>query len=139
MAQRADVRPPGSAPASIAAIIALATSVIYVALIVSQGEESVLAAAPIGAYFAGLGVLAFVGGRRARPDRVIPLGAATGGLIGSAMIAIFSIGFLLLAAGVFALVAWMRASVGATTRHQLLAGAAAVAAPLVLLLFVMLV
>jgi hypothetical protein len=60
-------------------------------------------------------------------------------LIGSAVIAIFSIGFLLLVAGVFALVAWMRASVGAAARHQLLAGAAAVVVPLILLVIVMLV
>ncbi len=139
MAETADVRPPGFVSASIAAGITFATTAVYVALILSQEEETGLGFLLIAAYFAGLGVLVLIGGRRTRPDRVIPLGAATGGLIGSAVIAIFSIGLLLLVAGVFALVAWMRASVGATGRHQLLAGAAAVVAPLILLVFVMLV
>jgi hypothetical protein len=48
-----------------------------------------------------------------------------------------SVGLLLLLAGVFALVAWMRAGVGASARDQLLGGiggaAAAVGFPLLLL------
>lgn len=139
MPEAADARPPGFVPAAIAAGITFATTVAYVALILSQEEGMGLTVLLIAAYFAGLAVCALLGGRRAGPDRVIPLGGATGGLIGSAMIAIFSIGFLLLAAGIFALVAWMRASVGSTARDQLIAGAAAVVAPLILLLFVLLV
>jgi len=68
---------------------------------------------------------------------VILLGVATGGLIGLAIVSLFSIGLLLLVAGVFALVAWMRAGVGASARDQLLAGigaaVAAVGFPLLLL------
>jgi hypothetical protein len=140
MAQAADVRPPGWVPASIAAGIAFAATVVYVTLIVLQGgDEEPIAVIVIAAYLAGLGVCALIGGRRSDPDRVIPLGAATGGLIGSAMIAIFSIGLLLLPAGACALAAWMRASVGATRHHQLLGGAAAVAAPLLFLFFVLFV
>jgi hypothetical protein len=53
---------------------------------------------------------------------VIPLGIATGGLVGAAIVSLFSIGLLLLMAGVFALVAWMRAGVGASSSDQLLGG-----------------
>jgi hypothetical protein len=70
---------------------------------------------------------------------VILLGAATGGLIGAAIVALFSIGFLLLFAGVCALVAWMRANVGASSRDRLYAGAAALGTPVLFLGLVVLV
>jgi hypothetical protein len=117
----------------------LATAAIYVIVIVSQGEGDPLAVSVIAAYFAVLGICAVVGGRRARPDRVIFLGAAAGGLIGAAVIALLSIGFLLLIAGICALAAWMRASAGASRRDQLYAGAAALGAPLLFLAFVLIV
>jgi hypothetical protein len=130
-------RLPGSAPATIAAAIAIATCALYVAIIVSQGEVEVIRLVVVAAYVAGLGVCALVGASRTRPDRVILLGVATGGLIGLAILSLFSIGLLLLVAGVFALVAWMRAGVGASGRDQLLAGiggaVAAVGFPLLLL------
>jgi hypothetical protein len=130
-------RLPGSVPATIAANIAFATCALYVAIIVSQGEAEVVPVVVVAAYLAGLGVCALVGASRTRPDRVIPLGVATGGLIGLAIVSLLSIGLLLLVAGVFALVAWMRAGVGASARDQLLGGiggaAAAVGFPLLLL------
>jgi hypothetical protein len=130
-------RLPGSVPATIAAVIVFSTCALYVAIIVSQGEVEIVPVVVITAYLAGLGVCALVGASRTRPGRVIPLGVATGGLIGLAIVSLFSIGLLLLVAGVFALVAWMRAGVGASARDQLLAGiggaVAAVGFPLLLL------
>jgi hypothetical protein len=115
-------RLPGSAPATIAAVIAFATCALYVALIVSQGDAEIGRVAFVAVYVAGLGACALIGAMRTRSDRVIPLGIASGGLIGAAIISLFSIGLLLLVAGVFALVAWMRAGVGASSRDQLLGG-----------------
>jgi hypothetical protein len=61
---------------------------------------------------------------------VIPLGIATGGLIGAAVVSLFSIGLLLLVAGFFALVAWIRAGMGASRRDQLVGGIGGVVAAL---------
>jgi hypothetical protein len=123
-------RLPGSVSGTIAAVIAFSTCALYVAIIVSQGEVEVVPVVVIAAYLCGLGVCALVGAARTRPDRVIPLGVATGGLVGAAIISLFSIGLLLLVAGVFALVAWMRAGVGASARDQLLGGICGAAAAL---------
>jgi hypothetical protein len=112
----------GSVPATIAAGITFAIVVLYIALIVWQGEADVTSVIVIATYIAGLGACALTGAVRTRPDRVIPLGIATGGLVGAAIVSLFSIGLLLLMAGVFALVAWMRAGVGASSRDQLLGG-----------------
>jgi hypothetical protein len=121
-------RLPGSAPATIAAVIAFATCALYVALIVSQGDAEIGRVAFVAVYVAGLGACALIGAMRTRPDRVILLGIASGGLIGAAIISLFSIGLLLLVAGVFALVAWMRAGVDASRRDQLLGGIGGVVA-----------
>lgn len=118
----------GFLPAVIAAGITFATVALYIALIVSQGEEDVAGVVVIAIYLAGLGACALAGAARTRPDRVIPLGIATGGLIGAAVVSLFSIGLLLLVAGVFALVAWIRAGVGASRRDQLLGGIGGVVA-----------
>jgi hypothetical protein len=59
---------------------------------------------------------------------VIPLGIASGGLVGAAIVSLFSIRLLLLAAGICALVAWTRAGVGASRRDQLLGGIGGVVA-----------
>jgi hypothetical protein len=123
-------RLPGSVPATIAAVIAFSTCALYVAIIVSQGDVEVVGVVVISAFIAGLGGCALVGGMRTRPDRVIPLGVATGGLFGVAIASLFSIGLLLLVAGVFALVAWTRAGVGASRRDQLLGGIGGAAAAL---------
>jgi hypothetical protein len=128
MGMRATDRLPGSAPAMIASVITLVTVVLYVALIVSQGDVDIAGMIAIAAYLAGLGVCALAGAVRTLPDRVIPLGVASGGLIGAAIISLFSIGLLLLVAGIFALVAWMRAGVGASRRDQLLGGMGGVVA-----------
>jgi hypothetical protein len=129
-------RLPGSVPATVAAGLTFATALVYVAIIVSQGEQDVGGAIVITAYIAGLGVAALAGAMRAGPDRVIPLGIASGGLVGAAVVSLFSIGLLLLVAGVFALVAWTRAGVGASSRDQLLGGIGGAIAALAFLLLV---
>ena len=123
-----EARPTGSLPAMISAGITFATAGVYVGLIVAQGSADVAATAVIAAWIFALGACALVGGLRTTPDRVILIGAATGGLIGAAVLSLFSIGALLLVAGVLALIAWIRAGVEASPRQQVLGGVAAVAA-----------
>jgi hypothetical protein len=130
-------RLPGAAAALVAARISFATTALYVVVIVSQGEVEVVPASVVATYLAGLGVCALMGAMRTRPDRVIPLGVATGGLIGAAVVSLLSIGLLLLVAGIFALVAWMRAGVGASRRDQLLGGIGGVVAALGFLVLVL--
>jgi hypothetical protein len=129
-------RSPGFVPASIAAGVAFATTAAYLILIVSQGDIDVLPVVAFAAYFAGLGVCALMGAIRAGPDRVVWLGAATGGLIGAGVVAIFSIGLLFLVAGFCAMAAWMRASVGVPPRTQLFAAAVGVVVPIAMFLLV---
>ena len=118
----------GSLLAAIAACITFVTVALYIALIVSQGDVDVAGVVVIATYLAGLGVCALAGAVRTLPDRVIPLGIASGGLVGAAIASLLSIGLLLLVAGVFALVAWTRAGVGASRRDQLLGGIGGVVA-----------
>jgi hypothetical protein len=132
-------RPTGFVPAVAAAGVAFATTVVYVILVVSQGDDEVLPVAFVAGYIAALGACALAGALRTRPDRVILLGTATGGLIGAAIVSLFSIGLLLLAAGALALAAWMRAGVGASPRQQLLGGIAGIGASLVFLVVLLLV
>ena len=136
MPASARTRLPGFIPATIAAGLAFATAAVYLAVIVSQGGREIVGAIVIAAWILGLGAAAITGASREGSDRVIPLGIATGGLVGAAIVSLFSIGLLLLVAGVFALVAWMRAGVGASSRDQLRAGVAAMVAALVFLLLV---
>ena len=114
-------RLPGAVPATVAAGLAFATAAVSVAIMVSQ-EEDLGGVIVITAFIPGLGVAALAGAMRAGPDRVIPLGIASGGLMGAAVVSLFSIGLLLLVAGVFAVLAWTRAGVGASSRDQLLGG-----------------
>jgi len=127
---------PGFIPATIAAGVAFATAAVYIAIIVSEGGDDIVGAIVIAAWIVGLGVAALRGASREHSDRVIPLGIATGGLVGAAIVSLFSIGLLLLVAGVFALVAWMRAGVGASSRDQLRAGIGAALAAVMFLLIV---
>ena len=108
----------------------------YVAIIVTQEENEIGRVIVVTALIAGLGVAALVGATRAGPDRVIPLGIASGGLVGAAVVSLFSIGLLLLVAGIFALVAWTRAGVGASSRDQLLGGIGGAIAAFAFLLLV---
>jgi hypothetical protein len=130
MGDPARARPVGSLPALLSACIAFVTAVVYVAVIVSQGDVDVLATALVAVWIVGLGSCALIGSLRTAPDRVIPLGAATGGLFGAAVLSLFSIGALLLLAGVFALLAWMRAGVEAAASQNQLGALAGVGAAL---------
>jgi hypothetical protein len=56
--------------------------------------------------------------------------------MGAAVLLPFSIGLLFLVAGVFALVAWTRAGVGASSRDQLLGGIGGAIAAFAFLLLV---
>lgn len=132
-------RLPGSAAAVIAAALTFATTALYAVVIVSQAEVKAVSVTVIATYLAGLGACALMGAMRTRPDRVIPLGIASGGLIGAAIVSLFSIGLLLLVAGIFALVAWMRAGVGASSRDQLLGGIGGAAAAFGFLVLVLVV
>lgn len=115
------------------------TAGVYLALILSQGEAHIAGVALLTAWIVGLGALALVGALRPSSDRVIALGAATGGLIGAAVISLFSIGVLLLVAGILALASWVRAGAKASRREQLLGGLAGVAAALGFLVLVLVV
>jgi hypothetical protein len=127
-------RLPGSIPARLAAGVSFTTAAVYMAIIVSQGEGHIGGPIVIATWIVGLGVAAIVGATRTRPDRVIPLGIATGGLFGAAIVSLFSIGLLLLVAGILALVSWMRAGVGASPRDQLIGGVGGVIAAFAFLL-----
>jgi hypothetical protein len=130
-------RPPGSVPATVAAVLTFATAALYLAIIISQGDVDTGVTIGVTAYLVGLGMAALVGAVRPRADRVIPLGIASGGLVGAAVVSLFSIGLLLLVAGIFALVAWTRAGVGASSRHQLIGGIGGAIAAFAFLLIVM--
>jgi hypothetical protein len=123
-------RPAGSLPALIAAGVTFATAAVYVGVIVAQGSADVAQTVVVTAWILALGACALVGGLRTAPDRVIPLGAASGGLIGAAILSLFSIGALLLVAGILALLSWIRSGVQASPRDQALGGVAGVAAAL---------
>jgi hypothetical protein len=125
---RARARPPGSVPALLSAAVVLVTAAVYVALIVAQGSVDVGATVAITAWLVALGLSALAGALRPTADRVIPLGLATGGLFGAAILSLFSIGAVLLIAAILALAAWIRAGVGASRRQQLLGGVLGVAA-----------
>jgi hypothetical protein len=134
---RRRARPAGAPAAFAAAGVAFATAAVYVALIVSQGEAQIAGIALVTAWIVGLGGLALVGALRPSSDRVIALGAAAGGLIGAAVVSLFSIGALLLVGGILALASWVRAGVEASRREQLLGGLAGVAAALGFLVVVL--
>jgi hypothetical protein len=133
------VRPGGSLVAIGAAGVTLVTAVVYVGLIVAQGSVELASVAVVTAVLVALAACALVGGLRRDPDRVIALGAATGGLVGAAVLSLFSIGVLLLVAGGLSLVAWVRAGVQASRRQQLLAALAGVLAAVGQLALILLV
>ncbi|HET8766968.1 MAG TPA: hypothetical protein VFM86_06535 [Pedococcus sp.] len=122
MERSARARPAGSAPSLLSAGATFVTAAIYVAAIVSQGSVDVVATLAIAAWIVALGACALAGGLRTAPDRVIPIGVATGGLFGAAVLSLFSIGLLLLVAAICALVAWIRAGVEASSSQQALGG-----------------
>jgi hypothetical protein len=123
-------RPAGSLPALLSAGVTFATAAVYVGVIVSQGSADVAKTVVVTAWVLALGACALVGGLRRAPDRVIPLGAASGGLVGAAILSLLTIGALLLVAGILALISWIRSGVEASPRDQALGGVAGLAAAL---------
>lgn len=96
-----------------AAAIAGATSIAYVIIIVAQGEADVGAVILVVAMMSGAAIAAAVGA--STPEitrRRMSLGAASGLLLSLGALAIFSIGLLLLVAGLAATVAWVRSMAG---------------------------
>lgn len=132
-------RSDGAVAAILAGIVATGTAALYVGWIVAQGDEDLGSIVLVTVWILGLAACAFAGAVRNAPDRVIPLGAATVGLLGAAVVSLFSIGVLLLIAGISALVAWVRAGSAASRRDQLLAGLAGVGAALGFLAVVLVV
>lgn len=123
----------------IAAAVAVGTALAYVVLISSEGERKDIGVAVfVTALIGGAGAAAWVGA--VTPDlakKRILLGAATGALLSMGILAIFSIGLLLLVAGIVSAVAWVRGMVaqgGASRLTAVGAFLAAAAAPFLLLL-----
>lgn len=130
MGHAARARLPGSVPALCSASVAFVTAIVYVLLIASEGSADVPATILVTGWIIGLGVCALVGGLRASSDRVIALGAATGGLFGAAVLSLLSIGVLFLIAAILALLAWIRAGAEASRSQQLLGAFAGLGAAL---------
>jgi hypothetical protein len=127
----------------IAAVIAGVTAIVYLVLIVRQAEGEV-SSVEVGLVFLvfalilGAAVAAVVGG--STPDlrmKSLLLGAASGELLSLGYLSLFSIGLLLLIAGIVSTIAWVRAmAVGGTGARgwSVLAFIGAAALPWVLLL-----
>lgn len=104
-------RRPGVGLAIAAGVIAFLDVGLYVALIVEQGEDETGAVAIVAGIIVALGALAIAAGAATSwpaRTRLLALGAATGGLLATGVLGIFSIGLPLLIAGVCCLFAWGR-------------------------------
>ena len=113
------VRVPGRALAIVAGVIALAMTVLYLALITSEDEADAGVVAIVTAVLVILGAAALAAGLVvAWPPRtrLIVLGATTGGLLAAGVLGIFSIGLPLIVAAVCCLFAWGRVGVLGTAR-----------------------
>ena len=103
---------PGAAFATAAAVVALSTDVLYLSIIGSQGEQdpgewvTVAVVALVILALAGCAGAAAAGTRPA--TRKVLLAIAAAGLLILGLLAIFSIGLLLLVAGLLSVVAWVR-------------------------------
>jgi hypothetical protein len=108
---------PGAAFAAAAAVVALATDVLYLVIIRSQGEQDPgewVTVAVVALVILGLACCAGAAAVATRPaTRKVLLAVAAVGLLVLGVLAIFSIGLLLLLAGLLSVVAWVR--VAATT------------------------
>jgi hypothetical protein len=102
-----------------AAAIAGATSIVYVIIIVAQGEADVGRVILVLAMILGAAMAAAVGGSTANSTmKSVLLGGASGGLLSLGYLGLFSIGLLLLVAGAVSTIGWTRAmgAVGAEAR-----------------------
>lgn len=122
----------------VAAAIALGTAIAYVILISAEGGHDGLVVILVVVMIAGAGLAAWRGASVTDLVKTRALlGAASGVLLGLGTLAIFSIGLLLLVAGIASTIAWVRAMVTRGEGGRLVATAAFVlsaALPLVLFL-----
>lgn len=94
----------------IAALIAGATAIVYVVLIVGQGEAEVARVILVLAMILTAAVAAAVGASAEDPSvESLLLGGASGLLLSLGYLGLFSIGLLLLIAGIVSTIAWVRA------------------------------
>ena len=115
----------------VAAAITVGTAIAYVSIIVSQGEKDVLFVTVVIGLIAGAAIAAMFGsGARSLTWKRPMLGASTGLLLSLGMLSLFSIGSLLLLAGIFAGIAFIRSMVveGAGGRWVAVAATMAAAA-----------
>jgi hypothetical protein len=103
-----------------AAAIAGATSIAYVIIIVAQGEPDADRVILVLAMILGAAIAAAVGGSTANVSmKNVLLGGASGGLLSLGYLALFSLGLLLLVAGVVSTIGWTRALRGAGAEPRL--------------------
>lgn len=96
-----------------ASAIAGATSIVYVVAIVSQGEVEVGVVSLVVAMILGAAAAAWLGASTTDlTRRRMSFAAASGLLLSLGALAIFSIGLLLLVAGLAVTVAWVRSMAG---------------------------
>lgn len=118
--------------------VAAGTSVLYLAIIESQGTESVASVAPWAVTFASCAVLGAVASFVESPrSRSLLFAATAGTMLGAGFLAIFSIGMLLILAGVLFALAASRAAARGRPRDFVLpwivGTAAGIAIPVALL------
>lgn len=128
---------PASRVGLASALLAGSITVLYLVIIVSQGDADVVSVAVVATSFAALAAAAAIGSTRPSAAERLPwLGASTGGLIGLGVISLITIGLLLLVAGALSAMAWGAAtrSTGAGHRRErALATALSVVVPVLLL------
>ena len=115
---------PISVPGIIAAIIAFGTDCLYIAIIREQGNFAVneRRVGFIAANMATAGTAALAGAlTRSVPLRLVLFGFATGALVGLGTVGFFSLGLLLLIAGIVAWFGWARSARSVGRRSRLLA------------------
>jgi hypothetical protein len=104
----------------IASAIAGATSIVYIIIILAQGEADVGRVMLVLAMILGAATAAAVGGATANVTmKNVLLGGASGGLLSLGYLALFSLGLLLLAAGVVSTIGWTRAMGGVGRQARL--------------------
>ena len=126
----------GSVPALVAAFITVAVAGLYVTIIASQGDfgDEPGLVIFVTLYLVVTAAFAFSSSVARDPAmRVIRLGAATGGLFAIGILAAFSVGLPLIAAGAMSAFAWVRTSDPAIPKKaRRLAAVLALSAPVVL-------
>jgi hypothetical protein len=111
-------RTPVSRVGIASAAIAGSVTVLYLVIIVAQGDAAFVSTAIVAGGLAALTATVAIGATRSSASARLPwLGAATGGLIGLGVASLLSIGALMLVAGGLAVAAWVGASDAAGRGH----------------------